>query len=808
MPPRPGWVDMLQQSLSLVLILAAASAGASEAPVLIPHSVPAGEGLLSGKLPASLDGRLGFAYQLGRAEGNPAGGKHWLLGRSVDVLGIQVNLRFSTSVGEEQARAIQSLGCVPARLESGVPASVGPVVSARCSWAGLWAISALPQVLRVEPTFDYRILRPTAPPIDGTNSEVEAAPLTGAFYPGGRGEGVTVCDIDSGLDPFHPMMFRADGGAYRWIDVNGNGVFDPLIDAVDFNQNGVADPGEKLGIIKGQMLWYDWYTGQSTFYNADPEFLAGYDWLYQDENNDGQRNFGPAAPYGDAKPTFGEQLYVADDVNKNGKLDLNEKVLRLNTPKIKAARIASTVAGPLTTYRRGQNLAQIPETYPGARDHGAMVLGTIGGGVPNVMRYSGIAPDVDLLSDGSDSQDLVSELAWAKSEGAQIVLWEMATWYGEFLDGSSALEVACDAASDLGVLQIGAAGNLGRSQKHRVMTHPTGTLAVPLTIPPGQANYVYGDFLWRGGALSFSVTINSQVVPLTGASGQVIVGSTRVQWGLYPGSRGTKMMLFYFSNPAGQMVPGQDVSFAVTNAGSPVALHGYVTDDYSSWSKGVFWPASTGSTDLGTYGTPGVGDKTLSIATYYSSLAPTGAIKGDLAYYSGMGPRLDGADTVDFASPEDHITAYIGASVPFGWYWIGGGTSNASPVAVGVAALLKADRPGATVAELTAMLHAQALVEPALMGTTPNDRWGSGKIRAYRAFFDGGVAPTDFAPVAAGTAVRFGTDGGLRVDATASTDPEGKPLSYRWDLDYDGTWDLDPTRSSPPTRSQRQESTG
>ncbi len=378
----------------------------------------------------------------------------------------------------------------------------------------------------------------------------------------------------------------------------------------------------------------------------------------------------------------------------------------------------------------------------------------------------------------------------------------MATWYGEFLDGSENLEVACDAASDQGVLQIGAAGNLGGSEKHRVMTHSAGTQTVPLVIPSSGARYVYGDFLWReqaGAVLSFRVTLNGQTIQLSGSQGQTTAGNTAVQWGRYQSMRQTNMLLFYFAVPSGGSISGQTVEFEVTNTGSPVELHGYVTDDFSGWSKGVYWPSSTGSTDFGTYGTPGTGDKTLSVATYFAELLPSGAPKGDLARYSGRGPRIDRAETVDFAAPEDHITAYVGAGAPFGAMWIGGGTSNALPVAAGVAALLKGIRPSATPAELAAALRTHALVE-ASMGTVPNDAWGRGKVRGYRAHFNGTAAPANEPPSASGVAQRIGP-GRLRVDASASSDPEGEPLRFRWDFDYDGTWDVGPTSEAVLTQS-------
>ncbi|MHB8878621.1 MAG: S8 family serine peptidase, partial [Myxococcaceae bacterium] len=709
----------LRPFIAAVTVAALSAPAWAEGPPLIPRPVAAGERLLSGGLPRALDGRLAFAYRVARNEGRPAKGEHWLLGRSVDREGLQVTVRFDAPVGEAQAAQLGRAGCVPSRLESGALASVGPVVTARCRWEGLWSAAAIPGVRFVSPTFGYRLHRPAVPPTDTTGVEVEAGALSAAFYPaGGAGKGVTVCDMDSGVDPFHPFFFRADGGAFAWIDVNGNQTFDPGTDAVDLNGNGQKDPDEVLRTVKSTMRWLDWYSGATRLFNQEPAFLPGYDWLYQDENGDGVRNSGRTAPYGDAKATFGEQLYLADDVNRDGQLGVGERVLRLLTPKIKAVRTPATPNGPSQVYRRGVNLAQTPEPSPGDYEHGAMVLGTIGGGVPNVTRFLGIAPEADLMLASTDSASLVNDLAWARAEGAQVVLWEMATWYTEFLDGSSGLEQACDAASDQGVLQLGAAGNLGTSMKHRVWSHAPGTESVSLVIPPGKTQYILGDFLWRGqagGNFAFTLNLNGQAVPLSGSSGQADAGGVTVQWQRTQSTRQTQMLLFYLVAGSGT-IAGQMATFDVVNSGASAPLHAYVTDSYTSWGKGVYWP--TGATDRGTYGTPGVGDKTLSVATYFASLLPTGAPAGELAYYSGQGPRLDGADTVDFAAPEDHVTAYVAQGAGFGEMWIGGGTSNASPVAVGVAAILKGVSPQATSAELIAGLRANAQVEPG-MGTVP-----------------------------------------------------------------------------------------
>src|SRR5581483_7989260 len=105
---------------------------------------------------------------------------------------------------------------------------------------------------------------------------------------------------------------------------------------------------------------------------------------------------------------------------------------------------------------------------PGSEQHASMVIGTLGGGDLELTRYHGAAPNSEIImTQNASDMELLQAAAWAKSQGAQIMIWEMANWFLEFLDGSSPHEQACDALSQSdGILQIAAAGNLSTSAKH------------------------------------------------------------------------------------------------------------------------------------------------------------------------------------------------------------------------------------------------------------------------------------------------------------------------------------------------------
>lgn len=769
-----------RRSLWLLPLL---SASALAAPALLPRPVPELERVLNREKPATLDGRLGIAYRLARLPS--AGEHHALLGESATPAWIRVSVRLNRTLDARAVDTLESLGCAVSRLPNGQVANVGPVVEANCAWSSLEALSKLPEMIRVEPTLGLPVLPPAAPN-NTTVKQVEADAIRRAAFPKGRGAGITIADMDSGLDPFHPFLFRADGPSVRWIDVNNDGLFQPGIDAVDANGDGNVNDGERLGMIKANIFWI----GETAMnFPTGAAFVPGVDWLYQDENNDGQRNRGAAPPFGDGKPTYGEQLYVVDDVDGDGVVDLGERLVMLKTPKVKAVKHKAN-----EVFSRGVNLARATPPTAGDDMHGTMVLGTLGGGDPRYTKYAGLAPDADLLLASTRGDELVSQLSWALSQGANVVLWEMSSWSGQPMDGSTNLEVACDAASGQGVTQIGAAGNLGGSRKHRVKVHPAGTETLPMTIPNNFAGYAYGQLLWRGATaqVTVSVAVNGTTIPLTQPGNGANAGDVQVQWQWDTTPRGTTALVFFMQRAGGAPLPGGTATFTITHAGQPLTIHGYTSDDRSGWSLGVAWPQTAGATDDGTYGVPGTSDKTLSVATYSEDFVSPGETKGALLTYSGRGPRIDGQDSVDFAAPEDHITslAMTSQGYPWGAMFVGGGTSNASPVAVGVAALLLEARPSTTPAQLATLLRTNTEKE-AQMGTLPNDRWGTGKVRGYRALNMGALPMAVVPPVARGTALRT-KDGALKLDGSASTAAPGQTLQYLWDVDYDGTYDLGP----------------
>ncbi|MEE2644481.1 MAG: hypothetical protein VYD19_06065 [Myxococcota bacterium] len=146
------------------------------------------------------------------------------------------------------------------------------------------------------------------------------------------GEGAVIATLDTPIDPLHPHFFKADGGVYPWIDRDGDGRFTPGADGLDLNRNGRFDPAEVLGLIDSG--FQNRYAEDWSWVGENRAFEPWRDWLFVDVNRDGRRNVGVEAGFTESDPAFGEPLFVVDDLNRNGLLDLDEKLVRLGSTKI------------------------------------------------------------------------------------------------------------------------------------------------------------------------------------------------------------------------------------------------------------------------------------------------------------------------------------------------------------------------------------------------------------------------------------------------------------------------------------------
>lgn len=680
--------------------------------------------------------------------------------------------------------ALIAAGATIERRRDGSPRRGRRSVAATVDAATLARIAALPAVQRVRldgPPFG-------APrPLDLTATEVQASDAWLATDAQGlslTGHGVAVCDLDSGLDVFHPLMFRPDAGYFRWVDVDGDGKLTPGKDGVDVDGDGTPTP---LGVLNVPIT--NFWSDTPIDGTEDPSFQPGLDFLYADDNGSGARDFGRDAGFDDTTPALGEPLFALDDVNGNGLADPEEKLVRFGSSKVRVFRIDSK------RYRRGENLIDAPREQDFG--HGAGATSVIAGGARGLTRFVGMAPDAEILltrDTHGDRQFTMTD--FCVDEGARVVLHEYAPWVGYHLDGSSNVEELIDDTSAAGVSHVNPAGNLSGAEKLHKSTFQGGEHVIELDSAGASYHFLGATFLWLDATRDLALTLedpngvsralprqNEPVLYEDWAPGLTIYAENDVS------SRGTANVTLYLftADAAGPALPEGTwkVRVAEPAAGAgDVPLVGYVMDELSSWGHGIYFKDGVSEDHL--VGWPGTADHGMGIAAY-TGHGTLGGNPGERASYSGRGHRIDGERILWISAPDDPTTAALWDSHPAS-YQTYGGTSGASPHVAGVAALLVQQDPTRTGDDVRAAIQAGAISDE-FTGAVPNDDYGWGKLRAYRSLF-GGDPPGNAAPTLSIPRSQAHPGVAASVDLGA-TDPDGDvaALKLEVDRDYDGTFE-------------------
>lgn len=566
------------------------------------------------------------------------------------------------------------------------------------------ALGQISEVASVQPC--WRPVR--VPPLDVSRPQIQAEAAWKLKDKQGRfltGKGVLIADFDTGVDFFHPMLWFADGDTVNWLDVNSNSSFDPGVDAVDKNRNGAVNSGEILRYKEPS------YSGNTAgVYDVDLDFL------YNDVNNNNARDFGVAAGFTEASPTYGEQWFIALDTNGDNRLNAGERLVGLKTSKIRAIL---EVDG--TVRRRGVDLINASPDNGPFGGHGTSVAGIAIGGVAGVHRLAGIAPEAEMIF-GSISYNnsprffttLPGMMAWAEAEGAGIMLYEDGEWVWEYLDGSSNEEIMVNEMAAKGIIQVSPAGNLtgGAMQKTLLVNANDSTIA---TFTGGGSSEVWPAVRWQGNMNDVIVKfqVNSSNFATLPANGSTItIGGKSVYSNKSISSRGTVMLIVYVAASGGATYNLR----VVNKTSAQKRVEGMLGDDGFNWIGLAQWnPPSESNTVTW----PATADSAIGVAAYQNKSTST-----NINSFSGRGLRIDNRRQVEVASPGSTVFS-IGRNDRYVAF---GGTSSAGPHVVGAVALILQADPTMSHGKVRALLRAGAIAD-GFTGAVPNATWGFGKLR-------------------------------------------------------------------------------
>jgi subtilisin family serine protease len=587
--------------------------------------------------------------------------------------------------------------------------------------------------------------RPRAcPPLARSALVVEADQVWAMASPRGgtvTGKGVTIGDIDTGVDVRHASFFVLTDERFDWLDLDGSGGLSAG-DAVDLDGDNRFGPGEALAHREA--------IGTARYGNVLGVYDTDLDYLFNDRDADGNWDQGPPE-YGENDPCFGERLFLCDDLDGNRRLDPGEGLLGLG-----GSRIRAVMDRDGSIHRRGIDLlAGDGDTW----GHGTQVTGIAIGGWPGRHRMTGIAPGAEMLHFTMELRDdapflrpIEDGLAWAVAEGADVVLFEDGEWIWEFLDGSSNLEMMMNEyAAEQGVILIAPVGNLAWGNMHARFDSDGGQgLGLETDVA-----VAWVSFLWTGArGLGLRVTPPGQsghTLPLDGSITRL--GAFDVFSNLSVSERGThRLDLRLAAATEAAPIGGR---WAFEFVGGQAWIHGYFAEDVSTWQSPSRWAIGTDTASTVTW--PATADSNIGVA----------ALDADhdnqpILPFSGRGPRIDGANLVDVAAPGVNVSTADPSNT--NGFINFGGTSSAGPHVAGAVALLKELAPDLDHAAARRYLRAGAM---SLAPEADAPAAGAGRLRIHRSVLrlledmsataatSAQVVETYPNPSSAGTTIRF-----------------------------------------------------
>ncbi len=317
------------------------------------------------------------------------------------------------------------------------------------------------------------------------------------------------------------------------------------------------------------------------------------------------------------------------------------------------------------------------------------------------------------------------------------------------MDGTGTEAEAIDAAVGAGtpgIVALTGTSDDGGSDNYaegRISQGATVDLQIQKSVTNAASNL--RAFLWYAGADQFDVTLITPQgtfgpFPAPAANGvddRVIGDVTYRQLGGAFNSNGKRYLLIDIRGGAGTYT--LRMTGRVANTG---------TFQASLNPSRTVAPASTGNKFL-TFVQPG--HTVWSAAAARNNIAPnnyiykagTGGTIGALWDGSGIGPTYDGRLGVDFSAPGEGSIAPVAADSFFasvgggpsdggGKYTTFGAVSGATPIAVGVIALMLQRNPTLDALQVRQILRTSSRAD-SFTGAVPNTRWGYGKLDAAAA---------------------------------------------------------------------------
>ncbi len=541
----------------------------------------------------------------------------------------------------------------------------------------------------------------------------EGKPLTG--------KGIIIGDMDSGIDIFHPFFFFADGGEFNWIDVNGDGKFTAGIDGVDLNNDGKISDDELLNYLEiADKTFGPFKITDKNVYNPDMDFL------YNDKNKNGKRDYGEQSGFSESDPTYGEQFFIPANFEAK-ELQVGEKIIGLKTSKVISVRQKDG-----TIRRRGIDLIKNEKDD---FNHGTGVAGLLLGGIGGLHKLHGIAPDAELVM-ADIAYDYTPRfvknfpdlMKFVKGEGANVLMFEDGEWSWEPMDGTTSEEIIARQYCEEGMPVVTATGNLAAAKSIFIDTLKANgkysyTITAPDKVVDKKNDGVFASLLWNGNTENLksldiiAPDLKSYSIPTSGSG--FIKKDYRISYEYSRSEKGNMLLSLGFFRKDSASVNG-DWTINL-EAKRNFVVRGNVNDVGQSWGGYTHWKYKF--TNEGTLTFPATADSTIKVGAYVVNFPWDNSKVGDIASYSGRGPSITGDLGIDICAP-GHSTFSTGENYS---YQIFSGTSSAAPHVTGLIALMLQYDKTLTNSQIKSIIRNTAVQEEK-MGLLPNITWGWGKL--------------------------------------------------------------------------------